>query len=196
MQHDDPIDRAAGAVERWLASDPARRVELAELERLWGRAGRLLLGARIDGTWRALVAAGTRAPLAVADVAVEQSLSYGGHYWGIPSVSADGRAVLYGVEDAHHPPDLWIAVVGFADRRRLTAINPELDKYELGSARLVDFRADDDMALRAMRRLLDSRACILRRPPTPIRFRVAIAGGGSWPRVLNWLGTYLNGRRT
>ncbi len=106
MQHDDPIDRAAGAVERWLASDPARRVELAELERLWGRAGRLLLGARIDGTWRALVAAGTRAPLAVADVAVEQSLSYG---------------------------------VGFADRRRLTAINPELDKYELGSARLSTF---------------------------------------------------------
>jgi hypothetical protein len=75
----------------------------------------------------------------VADVAVEQSLSYGGHYWGIPSVSADGRAVLYGVEDAHHPPDLRIAGVGFADRRRLTAINPELDKYELGSARLSTF---------------------------------------------------------
>jgi hypothetical protein len=196
MQHDDPIDRAAGAVERWLASDPARRVELAELERLWGRAGRLLLGARIDGTWRALVAAGTRAPLAVADVAVEQSLSYGGHYWGIPSVSADGRAVLYGVEDAHHPPDLWIAVVGFADRRRLTAINPELDKYELGSARLSTFAPM--MTWRSGRCVAywTPVLAFFDGPRRPFASAWQLPEGGSWPRVLNWLGTYLNGRRT
>jgi len=47
-----PADSAA--VERWLAEDPVRGAELADLQRIWRRAGVLPSDARLDGLWRDL----------------------------------------------------------------------------------------------------------------------------------------------
>jgi len=44
----------AAEIERWLAADPRRQDELAELRRLWDQAGALPSGSRIDAMWRDL----------------------------------------------------------------------------------------------------------------------------------------------
>jgi len=59
------------------------------------------------------------------------------------SVSRDGRNVVWPAQDALHPEDLWIADVDFQNRKRLTRINPEFDKYALGETKLISWRSED-----------------------------------------------------
>lgn len=68
MLNDDQIDWAllaryvagecssaeAAEIERWLAADPGRQDELADLRRLWDQAGALPSGSRIDAMWQEL----------------------------------------------------------------------------------------------------------------------------------------------
>ena len=63
-------------------------------------------------------------------------------------VSRDGKRVAYYAEDAGHAPDLWIADDLFRDERRLTHLNPQFDKYKMGSARLVSWLSDDGYPLK------------------------------------------------
>ena len=62
-------------------------------------------------------------------------------------VSADGRRGAYIAEDATHAADLWITDEEFANPRRLTRLNPELDKYEMGGTRLIEWQSLDGKTL-------------------------------------------------
>lgn len=59
------------------------------------------------------------------------------------SISPDGKAAAFFVEDAGHPQDLWVASPDFRDARRMTHINPQLDKYDFGVARSIEWRSLD-----------------------------------------------------
>jgi dipeptidyl aminopeptidase/acylaminoacyl peptidase len=55
----------------------------------------------------------------------------------------DGRELAYFSEDAQHDRDLWLTDADFRNRRRQTAINPELDQYQMGAGRSVEWRSLD-----------------------------------------------------
>jgi dipeptidyl aminopeptidase/acylaminoacyl peptidase len=59
------------------------------------------------------------------------------------SVSPDGKLVGFFLEDAQHSQDLWLASPSFRDVYRLTHINPQLDKYQMGAARLIGWNSLD-----------------------------------------------------
>lgn len=54
-----------------------------------------------------------------------------------------GKRVAYLSEDARHDFDLWMTNADFQSQRRLTHLNPQFDKYKMGSARLIDWLDDD-----------------------------------------------------
>lgn len=68
--------------------------------------------------------------------------------YGFFGVDAAGQTVAYMRQDAAHPEDVWVAGPTFADRRRLTHATPELDRYQLGTSRLVHWIDDDGDSLR------------------------------------------------
>jgi dipeptidyl aminopeptidase/acylaminoacyl peptidase len=61
----------------------------------------------------------------------------------LATAARDGSHVAYFVEDAQHPADLWLAGPSFTAPRRLTDLNPQFDKYELGTTRLVEWSSID-----------------------------------------------------
>jgi dipeptidyl aminopeptidase/acylaminoacyl peptidase len=61
------------------------------------------------------------------------------------SVSAD--RVLYFVEGAEHPPELWTSDTAIHNRRQVSHLNPQLVQYPMGSAQLVDWLSDDGARL-------------------------------------------------
>ena len=61
----------------------------------------------------------------------------------LTSVSGDGLHLAYVVEDAQHAPDLWITDAAFQFPRRLSHLNPQLEKYKMGSGRIIDWLSDD-----------------------------------------------------
>lgn len=61
--------------------------------------------------------------------------------------SSDGQRIVYFAEDAQHPSDLWIAKPDFSDPRRLTHLNPQLDRHAMGTATLVDWLSLDGARL-------------------------------------------------
>jgi len=63
------------------------------------------------------------------------------------AVTADGRRLVYFQEGAQHDSDLWSTDAGFLTPRRLTELNPQFDKYEMGAARLIRWVSDDGQPL-------------------------------------------------
>lgn len=55
----------------------------------------------------------------------------------------DGSELAYFSEDAQHDRDLWFTDADFHNRRRQTSINPELDRYQMGVGRSVEWRSLD-----------------------------------------------------
>ena len=55
--------------------------------------------------------------------------------------------VIYLAQDAANPLDLWITDVNSRTSRRLTHVNPELDKYQMGAVRLVRWQGLDGQEL-------------------------------------------------
>ena len=58
-------------------------------------------------------------------------------------VSRDGKRVVYLAQDVQHDFDLWLTDSGFGSQQRLTHLNPQFDKYKMGSARLIDWLGED-----------------------------------------------------
>jgi len=58
-------------------------------------------------------------------------------------VTKDSRGLIYFAEDAEHESDLWMSDKSFQHPRRLTHVNPQLDKYRMGSPRVVNWLSDD-----------------------------------------------------
>jgi len=78
----------------------------------------------------------------------EEDKSYGRSVAFHLDVADDGQKIVYLAQDARHCPDLWIGGVDFRDRRQLTHSNPQLDRYEMGRSRLVEWRGIDGEKLR------------------------------------------------
>lgn len=58
-------------------------------------------------------------------------------------VSRDGRILVYAVQDAQHPEDLWVTSPDLAERRQLTHINPSLEHLAFGATRVIEWRGID-----------------------------------------------------
>jgi dipeptidyl aminopeptidase/acylaminoacyl peptidase len=98
-------------------------------------------------------------------------------------VDASGSTVVYVVERADAPEDLWIAGGEFDSRRRLTHTNPQLEKYVFGRSRLVTWQSLDGVVLRGTL-LLPNGYVSGRRYPLV----VWVYGGGSLSHYVNRFG--------
>jgi dipeptidyl aminopeptidase/acylaminoacyl peptidase len=63
------------------------------------------------------------------------------------TVTPDGKRLVYIAEDAQHASDLWTADAAFEHSTQLTHLNPQFDKYEMGSTRLIHWLSDDGESL-------------------------------------------------
>lgn len=63
-------------------------------------------------------------------------------------VVSGGNRLAYFAEDASHDRDLWMADANFQSVRRLTHLNPQLNKYKLGEAQLVEWHSLDGALLK------------------------------------------------
>ena len=68
-----------------------------------------------------------------------------------PNVDANSStgAIAFVATDQQHPADLWIYDTTAHNARQVSHINPALERYDLGIARLIDFRSRNGKALRA-----------------------------------------------
>jgi dipeptidyl aminopeptidase/acylaminoacyl peptidase len=59
------------------------------------------------------------------------------------AASGNEQRIAFVSEDAHQAPDLWLSDPDFEDPRQLTHLNPQFEKYQMGSARVIDWLSDD-----------------------------------------------------
>jgi dipeptidyl aminopeptidase/acylaminoacyl peptidase len=62
--------------------------------------------------------------------------------------SVDGTQVFSAAEDVAHPRDLWVSAADFRGPRRVTRLNPQLERYRFGTSRLIEWRGVDGEVLR------------------------------------------------
>jgi dipeptidyl aminopeptidase/acylaminoacyl peptidase len=120
-------------------------------DRVWSTdEGRSIIVLAVDavekktGFYRIDIGSGRPEMLWETDGMISSGLS---HLYGGLTISPDGTHVVYTAEDAQHPSDLWINESTFRTPRRLTHINPQLDGYVFGAARLVSWRSADGQPL-------------------------------------------------
>jgi len=63
-------------------------------------------------------------------------------------VSNDGQRMVYLSQDTQHGLDLWLADADFRNPKRLTQINPQLERYRMGAARLIEWISVDGQRLK------------------------------------------------
>jgi dipeptidyl aminopeptidase/acylaminoacyl peptidase len=61
----------------------------------------------------------------------------------VGAVSKDGRQFAFFSQDAQHDMNIWLAQPDFQNPIQLTHLNPEFDEYEMGMARLIEWRGLD-----------------------------------------------------
>jgi dipeptidyl aminopeptidase/acylaminoacyl peptidase len=61
--------------------------------------------------------------------------------------SPNGQRFAYSSQDAQHPGDIWLTDRQFNSPSQLTHLNPELERYRMGTARLIDWLDDDGRRL-------------------------------------------------
>jgi len=64
-------------------------------------------------------------------------------------VSHDDELMIYAAENARHELNLWITNRHFTNVRQLTHVNPDLERYPAGDARLIDYSTADGKKLQA-----------------------------------------------
>jgi len=60
-----------------------------------------------------------------------------------PVVAPDGHSAFFSVESAGESPAMWASAAKFASPRHLVTIDPRLDAYRFGTAKLIHFRGTD-----------------------------------------------------
>jgi dipeptidyl aminopeptidase/acylaminoacyl peptidase len=65
-----------------------------------------------------------------------------------PVVTPRGDAAVYVAESGERSEDLWLTESERGRPRRLTTLNPQLDRYAFGTARLIEYRSIDGGPLR------------------------------------------------
>ncbi len=78
----------------------------------------------------------------------EEAKVYGTTF-AVPVMTPDRRHIVYAAQGSHESADLWMADVEFRKPRRLTTINPQLEKYTFGRSQLIEFNSSDGKPLRA-----------------------------------------------
>ena len=61
----------------------------------------------------------------------------------VTAIAPDGKQLAYFSADAAHDTDLWLTDAQFHVQRRLTHLNPQFDRYQMGSARLIEWHSLD-----------------------------------------------------
>jgi dipeptidyl aminopeptidase/acylaminoacyl peptidase len=72
------------------------------------------------------------------------------HWTDAYGIDVAGGRVVFPLERADAPRDLWIADNGFVMRRRLTHLNPYLDRYAFGTTRRIQWLSLDGESLRGV----------------------------------------------
>jgi dipeptidyl aminopeptidase/acylaminoacyl peptidase len=57
----------------------------------------------------------------------------------LATMASNGKSIVFSSEDAAHAGDLWLADSEFRKTEQLTNLNPQLGRYILGEARLIDW---------------------------------------------------------
>lgn len=65
----------------------------------------------------------------------------------LAALAPNGRRFAYSSQDAQHPGDIWLTDEEFKNPAQLTHLNPQLERYQMGSARLIDWLDDDGQRL-------------------------------------------------
>ena len=74
----------------------------------------------------------------------EREERYDAANWGaFRQGTREQACVVYLSQSADDPPDLWFADVEFKNPHRLTHVNPELDKYQMGRVQLIHWNGLD-----------------------------------------------------
>jgi dipeptidyl aminopeptidase/acylaminoacyl peptidase len=61
----------------------------------------------------------------------------------LAEVATSRQRVAYFAEDAQHDADIWLSDPNFRSPQKLTHLNSQLDRYEMGAARLIEWRSID-----------------------------------------------------
>jgi dipeptidyl aminopeptidase/acylaminoacyl peptidase len=83
-----------------------------------------------------------------SSILLEESKSYYNPPVYGQAVSDDGQRLVYLAQDTQHGQDLWLADPEFRNLKRITQINPQLERYMMGSARLIEWHSLDGERLR------------------------------------------------
>jgi len=67
----------------------------------------------------------------------------GGYPGPLTAAAPDESSIAYAAEDATHPWDIWVIDASLQHARQLTVLNPLLDRYRYGRARLISWRLPD-----------------------------------------------------
>ena len=81
---------------------------------------------------------------------VEEDKTYGAGNALLPAAmgTSDGRSFVYIAEDAGHSPDFWTIDELSRKPRKITAINPEFEKYVMGTSSLIEWQGPGGERLR------------------------------------------------
>lgn len=93
-----------------------------------------------EGFYRVNTRTGEFSKLSEADVSISPLLR---------AVSHDDELMVYASENARQEQNLWVANRDFTNARQLTHINPDLDRYPAGEARLIDYSTAEGKKLQA-----------------------------------------------
>jgi len=93
-----------------------------------------------EGFYRVDTRTGEFSKLLEADVSINPLLR---------GVSHDDELLVYASENARQELNLWIANRSFSNARQLTHINPDLERYPAGEARLIDYATAEGKKLQA-----------------------------------------------
>jgi dipeptidyl aminopeptidase/acylaminoacyl peptidase len=67
----------------------------------------------------------------------------------LSGASQDDEFLVYAAQNAQQEQNLWITKLDFAKHRQLTHVNPELERYPAGEARLIEYSTSDGTELRS-----------------------------------------------
>ncbi len=79
---------------------------------------------------------------------LEERKSYGVSPIYNMDVANDRKQVVFVAQDEAHSADIWMTDINFNNSKQVTRINPQLDKYEMGTSRLIEWNDLDGETLR------------------------------------------------
>jgi len=98
--------------------------------------------AKQDGFYQIDLNTGTRVRV------LEERKSYGYNPIANIDVTSDGKQIVFVSEDAGHSAEIWLASVDFKNPRQVTRINPQLDRYTMGTSQLIEWQGPNGETLR------------------------------------------------